>query len=246
MTAIKTVFITGAAQGLGAALASAFFAEGANVALTDVSGQVAETARQLDPSGARTWAHTFDVRDRTAFQRAFDACVARFGRVDVLINNAARTVHCSVWDIEPEEWDDVLAVNLRGVFFGCQIAGRHMMRHRAGRIINVSSNSGQSGSTFSGTHYSASKAGIFAVTRNFAATLAEHGVTVNAIAPGGTRTPQMDALPESMVQEFAKRIPVGRIASAKEVAAAAVFLASDAASYITGTTLDVNGGLYMR
>lgn len=246
MTSARTVFITGAGQGLGAALAAAFFAQGANVALTDLSARVLERTRELDPEGTRTTACMFDVRDRAAFQRAFDDCVARFGRVDVLINNAARTVMRSIWEIEPEEWDDVLAVNLRGTFFGCQIAGQHMRRNASGRIINISSIAGQQGSLFGGAHYAASKAGIIALTRHFALPLAADGVTVNTIAPAAIWTPAMDALPESTVQDFAQRIPIGRIGTAEEVAAAALFLASDGGSYVTGATLDINGGALMR
>ena len=246
MPSTKTVFITGAGQGLGAAIATAFFADGANVALTDLSARVLERAQELDPGGTRTSACTFDVRDRAAFQRAFDDCVARFGRVDVLINNAARTAMTSIWEIEPEEWDDVLAVNLRGTFFGCQIAGRHMRQNGNGRIVNVSSIAGQQASLIGGAHYAAAKAGMIALTRHFALPLAPDGVTVNAISPSAIWTPAMDALPESTVQDFARRIPVGRIGTAEEVAAAILFLASERASYVTGATLDINGGMLMR
>jgi 3-oxoacyl-[acyl-carrier protein] reductase len=245
MTA-QTVFITGAAQGIGAAIAAAFFAEGANVALTDKSPQVLETRGGLDPGGARTSAEILDVRDKQAFQRAFDDAVRRFGRVDVLINNAGRTPMQSSWDIEPDEWDDVMATNLRGTFFGCQIAGRHMRDNRSGRIINISSVAGQQGQLPSAAHYAASKAGQIALTRNFALLLAGDGVTVNTLAPAAVRTPVMDALPQEVILNMKRVIPVGRVGHAEEVAAAAVFLAADKAAYITGATLDINGGLLMR
>jgi 3-oxoacyl-[acyl-carrier protein] reductase len=242
----RTVFITGAGQGIGAAIAAAFIAEGASVVLTDVSERVLETRRELDPSGARTTASTLDVRDKSAFQRVFDGAVKRFGRVDVLVNNAARTPMRSSWEIEPDEWDDVLAINLRGAFFGSQIAGSHMRQNGFGRIINLSSIAGQQGSMPSAAHYAVSKAGLIALTRNFANLLAGHGVTVNALAPAAVRTPVMDAMPESLVQSMSQLIPVGRIGKVEEVAAAAIFLASDDAGFITGATLDINGGMLMR
>ena len=252
MTSTKTVFVTGAAQGLGAAIAAAFYGSGANVALSDVSDRVVEKARELDPRGDRTAAFSLDVRSRADFQRAFDECVARFGRVDVLVNNAARTDMGSVWEVETAEWDDVIAVNLRGTLFGCQIAGLHMRRNGFGRIINLSSLAGQQsfpreeGSVGTGVHYAASKAGIIALTRSFAHELAAYGVTVNAIAPAAIRTPVMDALPQSVVKDFERRIPVGRVGTAEEVAGATLYLASDVAGYVTGMTLDINGGTYMR
>jgi 3-oxoacyl-[acyl-carrier protein] reductase len=163
-----------------------------------------------------------------------------------MINNAARTVARSVWDIDQAEWDDVLAVNLRGVFFGCTVAGAHMSARGSGRIINLSSLAGQQGSLVNGAHYAASKAGILALTKVFAQELAPHGVTVNALAPSAIRTPAMDAVPPATVAALEKSAPLGRLGTPDDVAAAALYLASDAAAFVTGTTLDVNGGRFMR
>ena len=168
------------------------------------------------------------------------------GAVDIMVNNAARTVSRPFWEIDQDEWDDVLAVNLRGVFFGCQLAGEHMRERGRGRIINLSSLAGQQGGTVAGAHYAASKAGIIVLTKIAAQELAAHGVTVNAIAPAAVQTPVMDDMPADRLEAVRQRIPVGRFGEAAEVGALAAFLASDEAGYITGATLDVNGGLLMR
>ena len=127
------------------------------------------------------------MRVEAAFQRGFDSALKHFGGVDVMVNNAARTPATSIWDITAAEWDDVMAVNLRGGFFGCRIAGRHMRARRAGRIINLASFAGQQASAATGVHYAASKAGMLALTRAFAQELAPHGVTVNTLSPAAVR-----------------------------------------------------------
>lgn len=243
----RVAIVTGGARGLGAAIAEALQAEGARVAVLDVDVEGAmDRAQALDSSGATAIAIEADVGQREAFARAFDQVVTRFGRVDILVNNAARTLSSSFWDITDEEWDDVLRNNLRSVFVGCQLAGPHMRTHGFGRIINLSSLAGQQGGVVVGAHYAASKAGILALTKVVARELASSRVTVNAIAPAAVRTPVMDALPEERIASLEASIPVGRVGRPPEVAALAVFLASDAAAYITGATYDVNGGLLMR
>jgi 3-oxoacyl-[acyl-carrier protein] reductase len=166
--------------------------------------------------------------------------------VDILVNNAARTAGGSVWEIDADEWDDVLAVNLRGVLFGCQIAGPPMREQGFGRIVNLASLAGQQGGLVTGAHYAASKAGIVVLTKILARELAPHGVTVNAVSPAAISGPVMDALPSGRVEELARTIPVGRVGRPEEVGALIAFLASDEAGYITGATLDINGGLFMR
>lgn len=163
-----------------------------------------------------------------------------------MVNNAARTPSTSIWSISPEEWDDVLAINLRGGFFGCRIAGRHMRERGSGRIINVASIAGQQSGAGTAAHYAASKAGLISLTRSFAQTLAPHGVTVNALAPSAVHSPLLNALEPARRQALQSSIPLGRFGAADEVAAAVVFLASPAAGYITGATLDLNGGRLMR
>ena len=244
---MRTVFVTGAARGIGAAIAKAFREAGDNVVLADRSPAVTETAQDVDPEGARSLALVADVEDEDAFRTAFEAGVGRFGGVDVMVNNAAQTIQRSVWDIPAAEWDSVMATNLRGTFFGCRIAGAFLReRGTGGRIINLASIAGQRGGTASGAHYAASKAGILVLTKIFAAELAPHGITVNALAPAAIDGPLMAGLDDGLKTRLKQGIPVGRFGDDREVAAAALYLASGEAGFVTGATIDINGGMYMR
>ncbi|MDP9879777.1 3-oxoacyl-[acyl-carrier protein] reductase [Variovorax boronicumulans] len=238
----RVAFVTGAGQGLGAAIARGLAQAGARVALADID----EANAQAVAAEANGLALPLDVRDEQAFGDRFAQAVAHFGAVDILVNNAARTPTTSLWDITPAEWDDVLAINLRGSFFGCRIAGRHMRARGTGRIVNLASLAGQQVSSATGVHYAASKAGLLALTRAFAQELAPHGVTVNALAPAAIDSPALAALPPERQQALKAGIPLGRFGLADEVAAAAVYLASPAAAFMTGATLDLNGGRFMR
>jgi len=235
----RTAVVTGAAQGLGEAIARALHARGASVVVADANGEGAE--RVAASLARRAVAAEVDVRELAALERVLDEA----GRVDVLVNNAARTVFRPLWEIEPDEWDDVLATNLRGAFFGCQLAGPRMREQGWGRILNLASIAGQAASA-SGAHYAASKAGIVALTRIVAAELAPHRVTCNALAPAAVRTPVFDELPRERLEALRARIPVGRFGEPGEIAALAAFLCSEDAGYVTGATFDANGGLLMR
>jgi 3-oxoacyl-[acyl-carrier protein] reductase len=242
----QTAFVTGAARGLGAAVALGLAQAGARVVLADVDAAVDAVAAGMSDAGHTALALRLDVRDEAAVEAAFAAAAGRFGAVDLMVNDAALTSAASIWSITPQEWDDMMGVNLRGCFFGCRVAGRHMRERGAGRIVNLSSIAGQQASRASGAHYAASKAGILALTRSFALELAPHGVTVNAIAPSAVSSPLLDALDEVSRQAIAAATPLGRFGAAHEVAAAVVYLASPAAAFITGATLDLNGGRLMR
>lgn len=243
----RVAFVTGAAQGLGAAIARRLHADGARVVVTDVNEDGARTlAASLDPGGDSAIALGVDVRSREQLQRALAETVDRLGEVDILVNNAARTIARPVWEIEPDEWDDLLAVNLRGVLFGCQLAGPRLRERGWGRIVNMASLAGQQGGSVAGAHYAASKAGILVLTKIVARELAGTGVTCNAVAPAAIRGPAMDAMPAERIAAVQSQIPVGRLGEPEEVAALVAFLCSEDGGYVTGAAYDINGGLSMR
>jgi 3-oxoacyl-[acyl-carrier protein] reductase len=242
----RTAMVTGTARGLGIALARGLFDRGANVVLADVDeAGNAETLRGLGGDDSRIQTVSLDVADRQSIEAGFAAAVRRWGTVDILVNNAAITRAVSLWDIAPEEWDRVLAVNLTGVFLLSRFAGLHMRERSFGRIINIASLAGQMARP-SGAHYAASKGGLLALTKVFAAELAAAGVTVNAIAPAIVDTPMLQTIGAERIAQLAAAIPVKRVCRPEEVAALACFLASPAAGFITGATYDINGGTLMR
>ncbi len=243
----RVALVTGAAQGIGAVVAETLHRDGAKVAVADVRvDAAAQMSATIDPSGTRALPVEVDVRFRRSVASAFETAEAALGPIDILVNNAAITAQGSVWEIEPEDWDEVLAVNLRGVLLCCQIAGPAMAQRRFGRIVNLASLAGQQGGTVAGAHYAASKAGILVLTKILAKELAGQGVTVNAVVPAAIRGPVMDTMPAERLAALESAIPVGRFGEAAEVAALVAFLCSSDAGYITGAALDINGGLGMR
>jgi 3-oxoacyl-[acyl-carrier protein] reductase len=240
--------VTGAGGGLGAVLATGLHAAGYRMALADLDVPAAATvAAALDPTGGTAAAVQLDVREKTAWQHAQADVLARWGDVQVLVHNAAMTAARPVMEIQPEEFDAVMAVNVRGTFLGCQVFGAHFRGRGHGRIVNLASLAGQNGGTATGAHYAASKGAIVTLTKVFARDLAADGVTVNAIAPGPLDTPMVHrAVPAERLQGLKAGIPVGEIGDPRFVASLVVQLASPEAAFATGATWDVNGGLFMR
>ena len=242
---MATAVVTGAARGIGEAIARRLHADGYRVALADIDAEGAERVAAELGDGARFFLH--DVRELDSWNVLLADVRAEWGDgLQVLVNNAARTEFRSFFDIDLAEWDDVIATNLRGTYLGCRVVGAAMRDRGAGRIVNIASDAAFAATGRSGAHYAASKAGVIAVTRRAATELASHGVTVNAIAPAAIDGPVAREVLRDRLEEKLADIPVGRLGRPEEVAALVSFLVSDDAGYLTGATLDVNGGVLMR
>lgn len=244
----QVALVTGAAQGLGNIIARRLHGAGYKLVLTDRTEDMARAAAaQLDESGDTVLPLALDVMQKTAFEAALVAVQQRWGGLHVAVNNAAITPTTPVMQITPEEFDTVLAINLRGTFLGCQVFGAAMGKAGYGRLINVASLAGQNGGTASGAHYAASKGGILTLTKIFARELAASGVTVNAIAPGPMELPSVRAaVPPDRLEKLIEMIPVKRLGNPAFVANLVVQLASAEADFATGAAWDVNGGIFMR
>jgi 3-oxoacyl-[acyl-carrier protein] reductase len=245
----KVALVTGAAQGLGFVISQSLIQAGYCVVVSDINFNEAEkAAKKLDASGKKAIAIALDVMNKQDFTDALASTIEQFGRCDVLINNAAMTPTTAVMDITPEEFSQVLDINLRGNFLGCQVFGQHFANNGFGRIINLSSLAGQMGGTASGAHYASSKAGIVTLTKIFARQFADAGVTVNAIAPGPVDVPSVrDKVPAEKLEHIINNvIPVKAMSNPEFIGSMVVMLASKEANTVTGATWDINGGIYMR
>jgi NAD(P)-dependent dehydrogenase (short-subunit alcohol dehydrogenase family) len=240
----KVAVVVGGTSGIGRAIAHGLAEAGADVVPTSRRmEQVEAAAQEIEARGRRTLRIASDVSDRASLQRVLDESVAAFGQVDILVNSAGRTKRAATLDFVEDDWHDILATNLTGTLRACQIFGRHMLAREYGRIINIASLS-----TFVALYevaaYSASKAAVASLTKSLAVEWAARGVCVNAIAPGVFRTALNEKLLDETERgrEFLLRTPMKRFGRVEELAGAAVFLASDAASFVTGEILVVDGG----
>lgn len=238
----KTVVVTGSAQGIGRAIAEQFAGLNANVAISDLDEKTVE--RVAGEIGGTTVGFKADVVKADDIDGLFEKTVERFGRVDIVVNNAGITRDSVMIRMAEKDWDMVLDINLKGAFLVTKAAARIMMKQRYGRIVNISSVVGLGGNAGQ-ANYAASKAGLIGLTKSSAKELASRSITVNAVAPGFIITEMTEALPEVAKQQFLERMFLKRPGLPRDVAAAVLFLASDEASYITGQVLAVDGGLSM-
>ena len=241
----KVALVTGASQGIGRDTALALSEAGAKLAVAARNEEkLATLVQEITGQGGEAFAVRMDVADPEQVKAGFKAVLEKFGKLDILVNNAAITRDTLAMRMKLEDWDAVIRTNLTGAHLCTQQALPTMVRARAGRIINIASVVAQMGNAGQ-ANYVAAKGGLIGLTKAIAMEIASRNVTVNAVAPGFIETPMTAVLPEKVKEELKTRIPLGRMGSGRDVAAAVVFLASDEAGYITGHVLDVNGGMYL-
>ena len=241
----KVALVTGASQGIGRATSLALAEAGATVAIAARNTEkLASLAAEIAAAGGEALAVPMDVADPAQVKTGFQQLLAKLGKLDILVNNAAITRDTLALRMKLEDWDAVLRTNLTGAHLCIQQALGAMLKQRAGRIINITSVVAETGNAGQ-ANYVASKAGLIGLTRAIAVEVASRNITVNAIAPGFISTPMTDPLSQEIKDKMKSMIPLGRFGTDRDVAAAIVFLASDEAGYITGQVLDVNGGLHM-
>src|ERR1700681_618444 len=241
----KVALVTGASQGIGWDIAQALVVAGAKVAVAArTEEKLALLVGEIETAGGEALAVKMDVADAEQVKAGFKQVIDKFGRLDILVNNAAITRDGLAVRMKADDWDAVMRTNLTGAHLCAQQAMSVMMRARYGRIINVSSVVAETGNPGQ-VNYVAAKAGLMGLTRALAVEIASRNITVNAVAPGFIVSPMTDKLPQEVKDGLIARVPLGRMGADAEVAAAIVFLASEEAGYITGAVLDVNGGLRM-
>ena len=241
----KVALLTGASQGIGRETALALAEAGAKVAAAARNEEkLSHLVNEIAAAGGQAIAVKMDVADAEQIKAGFKQVLDKYGRLDILVNNAAITRDGLALRMKQDDWDAVIRTNLTGAHNCIQQALGTMMRARAGRIINIASIVAQMGNAGQ-ANYVAAKAGLIGLTKAIAIEIASRNITVNAVAPGFIATPMTEVLPDKVKDDLKGRIPLGRMGSSRDVAAAIVFLASDEASYITGHVLDVNGGLYL-
>ncbi len=241
----RIALVTGASQGIGRAVALELGRRGAVVALAARNeAKLAEAAAEIEAAGGQAAVFAMDVANEDSIKAGANAVLDRFGKVEILVNNAGITRDGLMLRMKRADWDDVLGANLTGAFLLTQALLGPMLKNRWGRIVNLSSVVGRTGQAGQ-ANYAASKAGLIGLTRSMAREFASRGITVNAVAPGYIETPMTAVLDEKQRTAMLAQIPLGRAGTAEEIAQAVAFLVSDAAAYITGHVLDVNGGMFM-
>jgi 3-oxoacyl-[acyl-carrier protein] reductase len=241
----RIALVTGASQGIGRACALELARAGATLAVTDINEvKLADVAAEIEAAGGQAAPFRLDVSSQESIEAGAKVVLERFGKVEILVNNAGITRDGLILRMKRADWDLVLDINLTGAFLLTQALLSPMLKNRWGRIVNMASVVGRAGQAGQ-VNYAASKAGLIGLTRSLAREVASRGITVNAVAPGFIETPMTAVLSEQQSAAMLAQIPLGRRGTAEDIAQAVKFLASDAASYITGHVLDVNGGMFM-
>lgn len=239
----KVAIITGAGRGIGRATALKFGKEGARIAACDINADLAqETAQHVVAAGGEAMGCQMDVRDKPSIARTVEAVVARYGRIDCLVNNAGIVQDATLKNMTDEQFDDVIEVNLKGVYNCARAVVDTMLKQQSGVILNASSIVGLYGN-FGQTNYAASKFGVIGMVKTWARELGRKGIRANAVCPGFVSTPILSEIPEKVLKSIEDRVPLGRLARPEEIANTFAFLASDEASYINGAVIEVSGGL---
>jgi 3-oxoacyl-(acyl-carrier-protein) reductase len=241
----KVALVTGAGRGIGQAIAVMLAQDGVDIVVNDMDSDSAEqTAEMIHSIGRKTLVSGANIVERSEVETMFDAITNQFSRLDVLVNNAGITRDNLLVKMTEEEWDQVMAVNLKGVFNCTQLAAKMMAEQNSGKIVNVSSASGQMGN-IGQVNYATSKAGIIGMTKTLAKELARFNINVNAIAPGFINTPMTAQVPDKVKDKIKASIPLSRFGQPEDVAKAVKFLVSEESDYITGQVIACNGGLYI-
>ncbi|MDD3346189.1 SDR family NAD(P)-dependent oxidoreductase [Oscillibacter sp.] len=243
----KHALVTGGAQGLGLSIAEAFCAAGAVVTVADINAEAVEkTAEELRAQGGKAFSVVCDVSKEEQVAKAINDCAEKMGGLEIVVANAGVSVRAPAEEMTLEQWSRVIDIDLKGVFLCDREAGRYMLAHKGGSIINMSSIIGIVGNTTGNSNYAAAKGGVSSMTKVMAVEWAQRGIRVNAIAPGQTATKLIEGLMEASPDTrkyFEAHIPMGRLGKPCEIASAALFLASDATSFVTGQTIAVDGGI---